>query len=83
MIKNVIRTYCEVNEFTLVSKIKNIPGMTLMLLNEYKSGPYTLLQVWIFPFNDRLKEYKTYLNQQDFVNFNITDLTLEQKALFL
>ncbi|CAD8196687.1 unnamed protein product [Paramecium pentaurelia] len=83
-IKNLLRTYCKVTKFQLVSKLDNFTGINLIYFTEYAMAQnLIILEIQIYPFEKRLSSYKTYLNHNDLKNFGIQYQNLEEKALLL
>ncbi|CAD8178571.1 unnamed protein product [Paramecium octaurelia] len=67
-IKNLLRTYW-----------MNLLQFTQYLMDE----DIMILEILIFPFEKRLSSFKTYLNHNDLQTFQILNLSVEEKALFL
>ncbi|CAD8115014.1 unnamed protein product [Paramecium sonneborni] len=84
IIKNLLKTYCKVAKFQLVSKLDNFTGINLIYFTQYTLAQnLMILEIQIYPFEKRLSSYKTYLNHNDLKNFSLLNDNLEEKALLL
>ncbi|CAD8100600.1 unnamed protein product [Paramecium sonneborni] len=76
----------EIYKIVLKHLVANEQSHIKNLLRTYQylmEGDIMILEILIFPFEKRLSSFKTFLNHNDLQTFQILNLSVEEKALFL